>query len=226
MTGKTQNELIFTQNFKKYNRENPGSLPQVNVANICNGTQALGPGLRSVVWVQGCPLNCKGCIAPSWIPMREAQLVSPHELADRLLENPDVTGITFSGGEPMLQAEGLAQTARLIRKKRDVNMICFTGYKYETLLQRPPNTGVEGFLGQLDVLIDGPYIQAQNSGIGLRGSDNQRILHLSRRLAGADLEKSPRRMELKLGRDDLVIVGIPPQNTGLSLDQIGSLFQE
>jgi len=41
---------------------------EVQVAETCIGTRALGPGLRSVVWVQGCPFSCAGCIAPDWIP--------------------------------------------------------------------------------------------------------------------------------------------------------------
>lgn len=42
----------------------------INVAEICLGTRALGPGLRSALWVQGCPFRCPGCVAPDWIPDR------------------------------------------------------------------------------------------------------------------------------------------------------------
>jgi anaerobic ribonucleoside-triphosphate reductase activating protein len=196
---------------------------QLNLANLVSSTHALGPGLRAVVWVQGCLLHCPGCLAPGWIPQVEAQLMTPEELSDRLLEDPNVTGITFSGGEPMLQAAGLAQTARLIRSRREVNIICFSGYRYEHLLHNPPSPGVDDLLEQLDVLVDGPYIEARNSGVGLRGSDNQRIIHLGGRLWHVDLENDPRRMEIRIGMKDLVIVGIPPHQTNPALARVEEL---
>src|SRR5258708_7469610 len=87
----------------------------VNVAATRIGTEMLGPGLRSVVWVQGCPLRCRGCLAPDWIPDRPARIVPAGQLVDELLAEPDVSGLTFSGGEPMMQAAGLAAVARLAR---------------------------------------------------------------------------------------------------------------
>src|SRR5512146_912679 len=97
----------------------------LNVAAICPTTRALGPGVRAVVWVQGCAFHCPGCIAPDWIPIRPARLVKPEALAEELLADPEVTGLTFSGGEPMLQASALARLARAARNMRDVDIICF-----------------------------------------------------------------------------------------------------
>src|SRR5512136_1451174 len=89
----------------------------VNVAAIIPSTRALGPGERAVVWVQGCPFHCPGCIAPEWLPFVPAHLMPVEELVDRLLSSPTVTGMTFSGGEPMLQARSLAQVALLARQR-------------------------------------------------------------------------------------------------------------
>ncbi|MBE0697352.1 MAG: radical SAM protein, partial [Anaerolineaceae bacterium] len=89
----------------------------LNIAAICKGTRSLGPGLRAVVWVQGCPFQCPGCIAPDWIPIHPSHLYSPEQLVDDLLGDPHIQGLTFSGGEPMLQAVGLAFLSRLARKK-------------------------------------------------------------------------------------------------------------
>ena len=88
----------------------------------------------------------------------------------------------------MLQAEGLTAVARLARQKRDVNIICFTGYRLESLVQEPPTKWVYPLLEQVDVLVDGPYIHSQNDGLGLRGSRNQRIIHLTSRLRHYHLE--------------------------------------
>src|ERR1039457_1910144 len=95
----------------------------VNVAETCVGTKALGPGVRSVVWVQGCPLHCHGCIAPDWIPQRQARLVHPDDLAAELLADENVSGLTLSGGEPMLQAIPLTAMVRAARRQRDMNVI-------------------------------------------------------------------------------------------------------
>jgi anaerobic ribonucleoside-triphosphate reductase activating protein len=183
----------------------------VNVAAICVGTRALGPGLRSVVWVQGCPFRCSGCIAPDWIPVRRAREVTSADLADELLAGPAVSGLTFTGGEPMAQAGELAEVARAARRKRDVSLICFTGYRLATLRAHPPGPGVADLLRQVDVLIDGLYIESRNDNKGMRGSDNQQVHHLTSRLeaAGELLSSGPRRSEIRLSGRSALLVGVP-----------------
>jgi anaerobic ribonucleoside-triphosphate reductase activating protein len=183
----------------------------INVAATCPSTYALGPGLRSAVWVQGCPFRCVGCISPEWIPARPARHMTPKELAFELLADPAVTGITLSGGEPMQQAAGLAETVRLIRHQRDVSIICFTGYQYEFLVTSPPSAGVNLLLAQIDVLIDGPFVAGLNENRGLRGSTNQRIFFLSSRLSSYFLEETPRRAEIQIQDGQAFLVGIPPR---------------
>jgi anaerobic ribonucleoside-triphosphate reductase activating protein len=184
----------------------------LNIAATCVGTRALGPGWRAVVWVQGCPFNCAGCISPEWIPDRPARLVEPVELAAELLADPAVDGLTFSGGEPMMHAAGLATVARLARQVRDISLICFTGYRLERLRERPPAPGVAALLAEVDVLIDGLYVAARNDGRGLRGSTNQDIHHLTDRLAGSgyDFAGRARTADIRISERDLLLVGVPP----------------
>jgi anaerobic ribonucleoside-triphosphate reductase activating protein len=188
-----------------------GNQASINVAATCQSTYALGPGLRSAIWVQGCPFNCSGCISPDWIPDRPARILTPTELANELLVDPAVTGITISGGEPLQQAAGLAETVRLIRHQRDVSVICFTGYLYEELLRAPHSNGINLLLAQIDVLIDGPYIANLNENRGLRGSTNQRMIFLSSRLSSYFLEEIPRRAEIQIQQGQAFLVGIPPK---------------
>lgn len=195
----------------------------LNVAATCSSTYALGPGKRAVVWVQGCVFRCPGCIAPEWIAMRPARLVSPEELVEGLLEDPEVSGLTFSGGEPMLQAVGLAQVARLARARRDLNVISFTGFIREQLENIPPGPGVADFLDQVDVLIDGPYISRLNNNRGLRGSENQRIHYLTDRLADVDLENQLRKAEVILTDGQAMMVGVPPRHLGDAFNQAVNL---
>lgn len=181
---------------------------QLNIAAFTSRTQALGPGLRAVVWVQGCPLNCRGCVAPDWIPFVPATLMTPEEILVRL-DTDQISGMTFSGGEPMEQAAGLAALARMAREKKDLDLICFTGYRYERLVEDPPNAGVPALLAEVDVLIDGPFVQGLNDGVGLRGSSNQRFIHLTSRLEEFDLESHARRFEIAIRDGELAFVGIP-----------------
>ncbi|MFB6878019.1 4Fe-4S single cluster domain-containing protein [Streptomyces sp. NPDC056323] len=184
----------------------------LNVAATRVGTEVLGPGVRSVLWVQGCPLSCAGCMAPDWIPFRPARSAEPLELAEELLADPRVEGLTFSGGEPMEQAAGLAEVVRAARAVRDVSVICFTGHRLERLRSRPPNPGVRRLLDETDVLIDGPYVAALDDGRGLRGSSNQRVHLLTARYAdgGYDFEGRPRAAEIAVSGPQALLVGVPP----------------
>ena len=183
------------------------------------GTHALGPGFRAGVWAQGCPFHCRGCIAPEWIlPGGEAVQVS--DLAERIAADERLEGLTLSGGEPMQQAGALAELVRQVKHNRpELNVICFTGYRYEELLSRPPNAGVAELLAQVDLLIDGPFIEAQNDDLGLRGSANQVFHYLTDRLKGQGLESSPRRVEVSLRDGQAFIIGVPPKGFRAAWEQ-------
>ena len=185
---------------------------RLRVAETCAATRALGPGLRSVAWVQGCPFRCRGCLAPDWIPAdAPAREVRPADLAAELLAHPGVTGITFSGGEPMAQAAGLAEVIAIARRERDLTLICFTGYRLAELRERPPGAGVAELLARTDVLIDGRYVAQRNDGHGLRGSSNQQVHMLTGRLAHAagELAQGPRSTEIRVRERSALLVGVP-----------------
>ena len=118
----------------------------------------------------------------------------------------------------MQQAEGLARVVQLARKKKDLNLICFTGYQYERLLSHPPTSGVAELLNEVDVLIDGPYIQSLNDSVGLRGSSNQRILHLTSKLKDHELESQNRRLEVRITDGELAFIGIPTPEIKAALE--------
>lgn len=188
--------------------EHSADRQQLNIAAFSASTQALGPGKRAVIWVQGCPLNCPGCIAPGWIPFTPATLITPEELLGKI-DLSTLDGLTLSGGEPMEQAAGLAKLVQLARQTKELNIITFTGYRFERLVNQPPNAGVRDLLAVTDVLIDGPYVQSKNNSIGLRGSSNQRIIHLTPKLKKFDLESQSRRVEVSISNGEFAFVGIP-----------------
>jgi anaerobic ribonucleoside-triphosphate reductase activating protein len=142
------------------------------------------------------------------------------DLAERIAADERLEGLTLSGGEPMQQAGALADLVRQVKHNRpELNVICFTGYRYEELLSRPPNAGVAELLAQVDLLIDGLFIEAQNDDLGLRGSANQVFHYLTDRLKGQGLDSSPRRVEVSLRDGQAFIIGIPPKRFRAAWEQ-------
>ena len=186
-------------------------IPKLNIASICRSTRALGPGLRAAIWVQGCPFKCEDCISPEYIPDKPAHQITPKDLADIIIDNPKIQGVTISGGEPMMQAAGLARFVWDARLKKDIDVICFSGFKYSKLVAYPPKSGIHSLLKELDVLIDGAYMNELNDNKGLRGSSNQEICFLSNRLENYDFVDTPRKVELIIQDEKVISIGVPPR---------------
>jgi anaerobic ribonucleoside-triphosphate reductase activating protein len=181
----------------------------LNIASICPKTKELGPGKRFALWVQGCPFQCKGCLAPDWIPLRQAQLRSIETLAEQILA-ADVDGLSISGGEPFLQASKLSALVELIwQKKPEMTVIVFTGF---TLLQLDWEEAIH-FLKYIDVLKTGLYVDKWNDDKGLRGSSNQQFHFLTNRLEMyADyFNHKERTVEIHVEKDSFLMVGVPPK---------------
>ena len=87
----------------------------LNIADIRHRSEVNGPGLRSVVWVQGCSRRCLGCINPHTHAHEPVKLLDPQYLARKLVDITDTVGITLSGGEPFEQARGCAILAETVK---------------------------------------------------------------------------------------------------------------
>ncbi|WP_140397603.1 MULTISPECIES: 4Fe-4S single cluster domain-containing protein [unclassified Flavonifractor] len=142
--------------------------------------RTLGPGVRYALWVQGCPRRCPGCVAPEAQALDGGTALETGALAWEILLS-GAEGLTISGGEPFLQAEALAELIRTVRRKRDLGVIVYTGYRYEELLADP---AARALLEETDLLIDGPYVKELDDGKSLRGSSNQRVIPLTERYRG------------------------------------------
>ena len=181
----------------------------LNLAHYLIGTRTVGPGFRAVLWTQGCKLRCPGCIAPDWQPFIPAIEKEPNQFASEILANPAVSGLTISGGEPMEQAPGLLILIRALLARRQINVICFTGYRLETILQIPPSAEAVELLDTIDVLIDGPYDRNQPGLEGLRGSTNQRFHYLGSKIAPGSLESWRRNLEVTITPTQASFSGVP-----------------
>ena len=145
----------------QYPTQAPVEIPPgyLNIMGYVDESEVNGPGSRAVVWVQGCQRECPGCFNPASWSFEINQLISIDELADKILNNPNNQGITFSGGEPFWQAPALARLAAKL-KAAGLNAMSFSGFTLEEL--RSPNAppGSQALLDQLDILIDGPYVES------------------------------------------------------------------
>lgn len=185
----------------------------LNIAQICPETSSLGPGRRFVVWVQGCPFACEGCVSPGWIPLKPASAVPVEELARQVIAAEGLEGLTISGGEPMLQAAGLACLLATVKEaKPHFSAIAFSGFTLGRLhAMADDDPGIIALLRQLDVLVDGLYVRELDDGRGLRGSSNQRVHFLTERYRALrhEFERGPRRVEMHLLAEELLLVGVP-----------------
>ena len=137
----------------------------------------LGPGVRYVLWVQGCHRRCSGCVAANAYHMEEGKKISTGALAMEIALSK-AQGLTISGGEPFLQAEALAEMLEKLKDIREMGVIIYTGYTYEALQELP---GAKRLLEMTDLLIDGEYVAELDDGRSLRGSSNQRVIALTDR---------------------------------------------
>lgn len=136
-----------------------------------------GPGLRFVVFVQGCPHACPGCHNPHTHDFNAGKTADINTLYDKIKKNPLIKGVTLSGGEPFCQTEGLYKLCEKL-KADGYHLLSYTGFTFDELIrQSETDIYTAKLLGILDVLIDGRFILAQkNLLLKFRGSENQRIL--------------------------------------------------
>ena len=151
----------------------------LRMAGVVENSFTDGPGVRFALFVQGCPHRCPGCHNPQTHDFDGGTVVAVAELAQALAEDPLVSGLTLSGGEPFCQPGPCAELAKAAHAQgKDV--WTWSGWTYEQLLEKANKEPAVGeLLRQTDVLVDGPYLEAQRDlDLEWRGSANQRVLQL------------------------------------------------
>ncbi|MBQ9431778.1 MAG: anaerobic ribonucleoside-triphosphate reductase activating protein [Kiritimatiellae bacterium] len=149
----------------------------IDVAGITQDSITDGPGLRFVLFVQGCPHHCPGCQNPQTHQFGVGEKLDVAEVYRQIKLNPLNRSVTFSGGEPFSQPAPLAVLAKRLRAE-GYDLAAYSGFTFEELLAHP-DPAVRDFLEQLNVLVDGRFVLARrNLELLFRGSDNQRILNV------------------------------------------------
>jgi len=193
----------------KQNNKNPDLL---NVHDVLPVSCVNGPGRRAVVWVQGCSKRCPGCSNPLTHSHRPHVLFAPKRLAECILTISGIEGLTITGGEPCEQAPAVGRLCRLIRKK-GLSVMLYTGWEYEDICCCD-NQAVRDLLAQIDILVDGPFIQRLAcKDLLWRGSSNQQIRFLTDRYSPDVLrEKDQVQVEGRLAPGgNLHLTGFPDQ---------------
>ena len=158
----------------------------ISVLSIVHDTMVDGPGFRTSIYCAGCPNHCPGCHNPQSWDISHGTMTSTDEKRTLVCfwmwktRKIRFANVTFSGGDPMFQAKGFAELARAIREQSSKSIWCFTGYLFENLVKNPEQLEL---LRQIDVLVDGPFVQAlRDEDLFFRGSSNQRIINVQKSL--------------------------------------------
>ncbi|HIS68431.1 MAG TPA: anaerobic ribonucleoside-triphosphate reductase activating protein [Candidatus Gallacutalibacter stercoravium] len=159
-------------------------MTHLRLAGVIRESIVDGPGIRLVVFAQGCPHHCPGCHNPNTHDPSGGYDSSVENIIEAVKKNPLLSGVTLSGGDPFAQAPGLAELATEVHAL-GLNVVTYTGYTFEQLLagagQQP---GWQNLLEQTDILIDGPFLLKEKTlTLPFRGSRNQRVLDVPASLA-------------------------------------------
>lgn len=140
---------------------------QIKIANVTYDSVVDGPGIRTVIWFQGCNHHCKNCHNPETWVAEGGTSYSIEEIANLINEQDK---ITLSGGDPLFQLKALDEMLKLVDEGKDI--LLYTGYTYDELhklLEYAPN-----ILKKISLIKTGPFIEElKDPNINFRGSSNQ-----------------------------------------------------
>jgi anaerobic ribonucleoside-triphosphate reductase activating protein len=161
-------------------------MSSIAVLDIVKDTTVDGPGFRTAIYAAGCPHRCPGCHNPQSWDIRNGAPYSVEALLE-LVKKQELANVTFSGGDPMVQATAFTELARCIRSETRKSVWCYTGYRYEQIIKSPR---MAQMLPCIDVLVDGAYNEnLHDEAMLFAGSRNQRLIDVpkSQRAGGVVL---------------------------------------
>ena len=151
---------------------------KIQLIRLVTDTTVDGPGWRTSVYCAGCRHACAGCHNPETWDFAAGESVEVDELFDRIARTEG--NVTFTGGDPMYQAEAFTELARRIVTELRRTVWCYTGFRYEQVAR---DAAMSRMLPWLEVLVDGPFVQAlRDTNLFFRGSSNQRLVDVQQSL--------------------------------------------
>lgn len=148
-----------------------------------------GPGLRMVIWTQGCAHNCRECHNPHTHNIDGGYDVDSEDIIKEIKSLKLQRGVTLSGGEPFLQPEALEEIVREAKNNK-LDVWAYTGFTIEQLLDKKNPLYFKNLklLRQIDVLVDGKFIvEKKDINLKFRGSSNQRIINVDKTLKNKNI---------------------------------------
>lgn len=153
-----------------------GSAEMLRIAGIVSDSIVDGPGIRLTLFTQGCKHGCPGCHNPQTHAFDGGRLISIDAIIEMVRSNPLLDGVTISGGEPFEQAGLCSELARRVHEE-GLNVIVYSGYTFEEIIQGSDSQGWDKLLKETDILVDGRFIlEKRNFLLKFRGSENQRCI--------------------------------------------------
>ncbi|MBQ6220331.1 MAG: radical SAM protein [Methanosphaera sp.] len=179
----------------------------LRIHQIINGTKVEGPGNRTCIFLQGCLKHCKGCNSPQTWDLNGGSVYTVDELSEMILNDKNIEGVTFSGGEPLLQSKELYELSKLL-KSNNLSIVLFTGYSYD-LIRKVNDANWNNLLSLCDLLITEPFIEKLKTTTKIWvGSSNQKYYFLSDRYKYLEneLHTLENKVEVRLNKDGSLIV--------------------
>ncbi|MBR5106077.1 MAG: anaerobic ribonucleoside-triphosphate reductase activating protein [Alistipes sp.] len=159
------------------------STNSIRILDIKYGTSVDGIGLRTSLYCAGCEHHCMGCHNPQSWSEKGGEAIAVEELFARIVDAD--MNVTFTGGDPMLHPEGFIELAQMIKQQTTKTIWCYTGYRFEELLQHPTRRKL---VELCDVIVDGRYVEAERDlSLHFRGSRNQRIIDVANSLKAEEV---------------------------------------
>lgn len=151
---------------------------KLKIAGLVEESIVDGPGIRFVVFTQGCPHDCKGCHNPQTHDFNLGEYINIDDLAKRINSNPLLKGVTLSGGEPFMQCEALVELISKLNNNLDI--ITYSGFTFEEIVKKANNENrFMDLLNYTDILIDGRFEEEKkDENLAFRGSSNQRAINV------------------------------------------------
>lgn len=153
----------------------------MRIAGVIHESIVDGPGVRFVIFAQGCPHHCKGCHNEGTWDFSGGVEMTTRALLKELHKSPSsIRGVTLSGGEPFSQPKEMAILAEKVHLL-GLSVVTYTGYTYEELLEVAyTDQDVKQLLLETDILVDGRYEEAyKDISLRFRGSSNQRVINMN-----------------------------------------------
>ncbi|HHU24584.1 MAG: anaerobic ribonucleoside-triphosphate reductase activating protein [Bacilli bacterium] len=156
---------------------------KIRIAGVIKESIVDGPGIRFVVFTQGCPFNCPGCHNTNTHDFLGGKLIDIKTIIEDIKRQKMLRGLTISGGEPLMQTEACLEIVKGV-KPFLTDIIVYTGFTWEEICnQLPTNPQLTELLHQIDYLIEGRYLETERDlSLKYRGSRNQRIIDVAKTL--------------------------------------------